>query len=117
MRVSKKERKENAKSFYQQFMNGYSTKTAIVVNRQDSKNPNIARCQFLAVPGSVASGTPVVIAESVWGVEGCFMELLENIKLCPQKTYYENGFDDWLKETFGFEITYKDGFVFMLERE
>ena len=61
---------------------------------------------------------PVIIAESnVLGIEGCFIELLEFVKPCVQETYYEDGFNEWLKETYGFEITYKDGLVFMLEKE
>ena len=120
MRISKKERKENARKFYNMFMNSNCNKAAIVVQRTESKtNPNINRCQFLAVPSTLAfMENPVIIAESnVLGIEGCFIELLEFIKPCVQKTYYEDGFNEWLKETYGFEITYKDGLVFMLEKE
>lgn len=121
MRISKKERKENARRFYNIFMNSNCTQAAIVVERTESKiNPNISRCQFLAVPSTLAfMEKPVIIAESnVLGIEGCFMELLDFIKPCKQrKTYYEDDFNEWLMETYGFEITYKDGFVFMLEKE
>lgn len=121
MRISKKERKENAKRFYSMFINSNCNKAAIVVKRTESKtNPNINRCQFLAVASTLAfMENPVIIAESnVLGIEGCFIELLDFIKPCIQrKTYYEDGFNDWLMETYGFEITYKDGFVFMLEKE
>lgn len=120
MRISKKERKENAIKFYNMFMNSNCNKAAIVVDRTESKtNPNINRFQFLAVPSTLGfMEKPVVIAESnVLGIEGCFMELLEFIKPCRQKTYYEEGFNKWLMETYGFEITYRDGFVFMLEKE
>ena len=42
MRVSKKERKENARNFYNMFMNSNCNKVAIVVQRPESKtNPNI----------------------------------------------------------------------------
>ena len=42
MRVSKKERKENARNFYNMFMNSNCNKAAIVVQRTESKtNPNI----------------------------------------------------------------------------
>ncbi len=120
MRVSKKERKENAKRFYSMFMNSNCNKVAIVVQRTESRtNPNINRCQFLVVPSTLAfMEKPVIIAESnVLGIEGCFIELLDFIKPCRQrKTYYEDGFNDWLMETYGFEITYKDGLVFMLEK-
>ncbi len=118
MRTSKKERKENALKFYNMFMNSSCNKAAIVVKRTNSSNPNINRCQFLTVPSTLAyMENPVVIAESTLGIEGCFMELLGFIKKCRQKTYYENGFNEWLMRTYGFEITYKDGFVFMLEKE
>ncbi len=50
MRVSKKERNENAKKFYRSFMDSYSDQVAVVVNRTDSiSNPNISRCQLFAV--------------------------------------------------------------------
>ena len=121
MRISKKERKENARRFYDIFMNSNGKKAAIVVERTESKtNPNINRCQFLAVPSTLAfMEKPVIIAESnVLGIEGCFMELLDFIKPCKQrKTYCEDGFNEWLMKIYGFEITYKDGLVFMLEKE
>lgn len=120
MRISKKKRKENARRFYNMFMNSNCMKAAIVVNRTESKtNPNINRCRFLAVPSTLAfMKEPVIIAESILGIEGCFMELLDFIKPCKQrKTYYEDGFNEWLMKTYGFEITYKDGLVFMLEKE
>ena len=119
MRTSKKERKENALKFYNMFMNSNCNKAAIVVSRTESKsNPYVIRCQFLAVPSTLAfMEKPVVIAESaILGIEGCFIEFLQNIKEIPQKTYYEDGFNDWLKANFGFEITYRDGLVFMLEK-
>ncbi len=118
MRTSKKERKENALRFYNMFMNSSCNKAAIVIKRTNSSNPNINRCQFLTVPSTlVYMENPVVIAESTLGIEGCFMELLGFIKKCRQKTYYEDGFNKWLMRTYRFEITYKDGLVFMLEKE
>lgn len=117
MRTTKKERKENARRFYNIFMNSNCNKAAIVVKRMESSNPNIHRCQFIAVPSTLAfMEVPVVIAESVLGIEGCFIEMLNDIKGCVQKTYYEDGFNEWLKKEYGFEITYKDGLVFMLEK-
>ena len=83
MRVSKKERKENAKRFYSMFMNSNCNKVAIVVQRTESRtNPNINRCQFLVVPSTLAfMEKPVIIVESnVLGIEGCFIELLDFIK-------------------------------------
>lgn len=119
MRVLKKEREQNAKRFYQVFMNSNCDKAAIVVQRnQSTTNPNVNKVQFLAVPSSLAfMENPVVIAESsTHGIEGCFMELLGFIKGGTQKTYYEDGFNDWLEENYRFRITYKDGLVFMLEK-
>ena len=116
MRISKKERQKNAKQFYNMFMNGCNTKTAIVANRMSSSNPHVSRCQFLVVP-TFGWGDAIVIAESNLGVEGCFMELFGFIKPeLTQKTYFEEGFDKWMKENFQCRITYKDGFVFMIER-
>ena len=116
MRTTKTERKENAIRFYNAFMNGNCNRIAVVVNRMESANPNISRCQFIAVASPSGMENPIVIAESVEGVTGCYIELLENIKKCPQKTYFEDGFNKWLKKTYNFEITYKDGLVFMFEK-
>lgn len=122
MRISKKERKENAVRFYNMFMNSNCNKTAIVVKRTNSSNPNISKCQFLTVLSTLAyMENPVVIAESTLGIEGCFREFLEFInngyKPMEQKSYWDNGFNEWLNKIYRFEITYKDGFVFMLEKE
>lgn len=114
MRTTKKERKENANKFYNSFIGGNCKNAAIVVKRFDSSsNPNINRCQFWAVVPPLT----LVIAESVMGINGCFSELLGNIKPGVQKTYYEDGFNDWLEKTYNFRITYKDGLVFVLERK
>lgn len=66
----------------------------------------------------LAYGNPVVIAESINGIEGCFVELLGFIKEnCIQnKKYWDDGFNEWLKKTYGFRISYKDGLVFMLKK-
>lgn len=116
--TNKKERKENARRFYNNFMNSNCRYAAIVVKRNESSNPNINRCQFIAVPSTLAyMEAPVVIAESVFGIQGCFMELLKNIKPCPQKNYYEDGFNKWVVKEYKFRIMYKDGLVFMLEKQ
>ena len=96
MRTNKKERKENANKFYNSFINGNCKNAAIVVKRFDSNsNPNINRCQFLAVASPLAfMEKPLVIAESVIGITGCFIELLDNIKPGVQKMYYDDGFND-----------------------
>lgn len=118
MRTTKKERKDNFMRFYEAFLNGNSRKAAIVIERTDSSNPNIQRCRFWAVPSSLAYHSPVVIAESTFGISGCFIEMLGFIKpeICAQKTFFEDGFNDWLKRTFHFSISHNDGLVLMLEK-
>lgn len=116
MRTTKNERKENAQRFYQLLISGASNQTAIVINRMQSSNPNINRCQFLSVIG-LAMSRPVIIAESTLGINGCFDELLRNInndiKIIP---FYSQGFNEWLKKEFHMDIIYQDGLVFMIER-
>ena len=69
-RTTKKERKENARNFYQLFKNYKENRACIVVNRNSS-----GRTQFLVVPGCLNTGNPVVVAEDAsLGVEGCWME-------------------------------------------
>lgn len=119
MRTSKKERKKNALNFYRTFMNSNCNKAAIVVWRVPSSNPNRNIWRFMAVPSTLAyMEKPVVIAESAFGINGCFTEFLQNVetKECCQKQYFDDGYNDWLEEEYGFRITYKDGLVFMLER-
>lgn len=122
MRTSKKERIENARKWYRTFMDGTSTKSAIVIIRNDSTtNPYVNRTQFMAVPSQIGMmTTPVIIAESATGgIIGCFMDLWDSIGYKPKdyKAYHENDFNEWCEDHFGFYITYKDGLVFMLERE
>lgn len=119
MKTIKKERKENARRFYETLMDEPWSRAAIVVKKCGSTtNPNINRTQFIAVPCGMSYGHGVVIAESsVLGIEGCFVELINFIKGgIRQKTYYEDGFDKWLEETMGFSIIYNDGLVIMLQR-
>ncbi len=118
MRVSKKERKENARRFYRSFKDSYNQQAAIIVNRTDSNcNPNINRCQLFAVISNAESTKPVMIAESTTAeLDGCFRELLTSIDNCPQKSYHDSDFDAWIKKTYGFTITYNDGFVIMLSK-
>jgi hypothetical protein len=109
-----KERKDNAKQWYSLLINGYNSKSAVVIRRYESSNPNINRVQLLACN---AIGTPVVIAESVDGKTGCFYELFQNIKkLNVTKTYHENDFNDWLLENYNIYLTYNDGMVLLFER-
>lgn len=110
MRSNMKERKNNAKQWYSLLINSYNSKSAVVVRRYESSN----RIQLLACN---AMGTPVVIAESVDGITGCFYELFQNIKkLNVIKTYYENDFNDWLLENYNIYLTYNDGMVLLFER-
>ena len=112
-RTTKKERKDNARNFYQLFNNYEENRACIVVERN-----NNGRVQFLTVPGALNLANPIVIAENAnLGVEGCWIELIGNIKGgIQQKTYYEDGFKEWLSETLGFAITYYDGMVFIIEK-
>lgn len=115
MRVNSKERRNNARQWYSLLMNGCSSRSAVVVKRCESSNPNINRVQLSACK---AIGTPVVIAESVDGLTGCFHELLQNIKkLDTIRTYHENDFNEWLSENYSMYLTYNDGMVLMFERE
>lgn len=115
-RTTAKERKDNAKMFYQYLWNGGVQKAAIVITRQDSKsNPNIHRVQFTTahVNGSASN---VVIAESVDGVAGCFRELISNIHgNIPQINYFEDEFRSWLRKTCHMNIVWNDGLVIMVE--
>ena len=90
MKTNAKERKINARQWYSLLINSYNSKSAVVVQRCKSSNPNINRVQLLACN---TIGTPVVISESVDGVRGCLYELFQNIKqLDVVKTYHENDF-------------------------
>jgi len=114
MRITKKERQENARQFYQSLQN--NGEGAIVIERRESSsNPYINRTHFKAVC-SVLRDTPKVIAESpALGAEGCFIEMLEAIKPGPQKCLHEIGFDAFLKAEYHLAITYDDGMVMMIE--
>lgn len=114
-RTTSKERKNNARLFYQYLWNGVQ-KAAIVIKRQESKtNPNIHRVQFVTshVNGPASE---VVIAESVDGITGCFHELIESIHgNIPQKGYYEDDFKIWLRKVCHMDMIWNDGLVIMLE--
>ena len=118
-RTTKKERKENANRFYNMFMNSNCNQAAIVVERIENCDSNINGCRLITVPSILAyMENPIVIAESGLGITGCFIELLNSIKpgMGAKKKYFEDGFNDWLEEIYKFRITYKDGLVFMLEK-
>jgi len=112
-RTSKEERKQNARSFYQIFNSYETNKACIVVERNEN-----GRTQFLTVPSALSYANPVVIAESAnLAIEGCWIEFIQHIcGSIKQKTYYDDHFREWLKDTMGFEITHYDGFVFIIER-
>ena len=116
-RTTQKERKENAKRFYSYFEN-CGTQTAIVVQRSEStSNPYVNRTQFHAVCGTMKDNPCVIAESSTLGIEGCFYELLNNIKPMPQKGYFEAGFKEWMKDNYGLSIVYNDGFVLMIQNE
>lgn len=113
MRITKKERNENARRFYRTFMDSSCNEAAIVAWR------NGAKCQFLAVPSYLAFGeAPLIIAESNSGIDGCFKEFLDAVNHKPIiKSYFDDGFNNWLSKEYSFWIGYRDGFVFMLEKD
>ncbi len=113
-KTTKKERKDNARLFYQIFNNYEENRACIVVNRNKT-----CKTQFLAVPSNLNFANPVVIAEDInLGIEGCWIEFIQNIMgNIQQKTYYEDGFKEWVNETLGFSITYFDGMVFIIEKQ
>lgn len=115
-RTTLKERKENAKAFYQYLWNGGAQKAAIVVLRQDSKtNPNIHRVQFITSHTNSPTSN-VVIAESVDGISGCFRELISNIHGdIPQINYFDDKFRSWLRKICHMDIVWNDGLVIMVE--
>lgn len=109
MRINAKERKRNARQWYQLLTNGSNTTAAVAVKR------NIFRVQLLACN---TLNTPVVIAESVDGVSGCLYELFQNIKKASEISIYpEDDFADWLYKNYQLRMTYNDGLVLMFERE
>ena len=116
MRTTKKERQENARKIYYALMHGSYKKIAVLVNRENSSNPNVQRCQFLAVNPLSGSDKPVIFAESNFGMSGCFIEFISSYYNEVQKNYFEDNFDEWLSKTLHFRITYNDGYILMLER-
>ena len=116
MRTTKQERQSNAKRFFNTFRQYSGNTAAIVIDRKCSSNPNISRCQFMCMLPGYSNSQPVIIAESVDGITGCFMEFISSFHKGKQKGYYEDGFNAWLADTFGFRISYADGLVIVLER-
>ena len=115
MRTTKKERQENARKIHYALMQ-CNYKIAVVVNRTDSSNPNVSRCQFLAVNPLSGSNKPIILAESNLGITGCFIEFISSFYDGVQKDYFEEDFYNWLAKTLHFRITYNDGYIIMLER-
>ena len=106
MRTTKKDRKRNAVMLYSALKKN-GGKAAIYVENS----------RFMAVPFQNPIYSPMVIAEGgALGTEGCWIEFFDSIlEGIPQKTLYEDGFKDWVKEKAGFDITYNDGKVIMIE--
>ncbi len=115
MRTTKKERKENARKFYQSFLNGADRAVVVIEKSSSATNPYCNRVRFKAVC-SLFKDEPLVIAEDNYlGIEGCFYELLDNIKrVSVQCGYYENGFADFLKKEYGLSVTYNDGMAMII---
>lgn len=111
-RTQKKERKENAKLFYQHFCDN-GQKAAIVVRKPD----NGSRTQFITAHPLGTAFKNIVIAESrEFGIEGCFYEFIESIFGGIRQTgYYEDGFKGWIEKTCHMKITWNDGLVVMIE--
>lgn len=106
MKISKLERRKNGIQFYYEFMRNEKKNAAVVIEKE-------GRCyRFI----TMLSGRPVIIAKSSMGVEGCFMEFLENIHPCPQKFFYEDEFEDWLEKIYKLKIVYKDELVILFEK-
>lgn len=116
-RATKKERQENARKIYKALLQSYHNRIAVMVNRTDSSNSNVSRCQFLAVNPLSGSDKPIVFAESNWGITGCVNEFISSFYDGVQKGYFEEGFREWLLKTLHFRITYNDGYILMLEAE
>lgn len=111
-RTTKAERKQNARNFYQVYKGYVENRACIVVQRNEND-----RVQFLTTIGS-CNRNPMVIAETVnLGITGCWKEFIQNIAgNIDQVGYFEPDFDKWLIKTMGFDITYYDGLVFIIER-
>ena len=116
MRTTKKERQKNARKIHYALMHCNYNKIAVVVNRTDSSNPNVSRCQFLAVNPLSSINKPIILAESTSGITGCFIEFISSFYDGVQKEYFEVDFNNWLAKTLHFRITYDDGYIIMLER-
>lgn len=116
-RTTKNERQENARKVHNALLQSRCNKIAVIVNRTDSSNSNVSKCQFLAVNPLSESDKPIVFAESNWGMIGCFNEFVSSFYDGEQKGYFEEGFREWLLKTLHLMITYDDGYVLMLEAE
>lgn len=109
-RTTQKQRTENAKAFNTMICEW--KEAAIVVERADTSNSNIVKTRFKAC---VVYGTPIVIAESIEGISGCFREYFKSIGYQGKQTdYFDDNFNDWIYKEFDYTIEYKDGMVFMI---
>lgn len=113
-RTTKKERKENAIKFYNSLKN--SGRAVVVVERTNNTNPNCISAKFVTSSPLYENNLMVIADSKALGKEGCFYEFLNNIKsIYPQKGYFEYGFENWLKENYGIEKTYDDGYAMIWE--
>ena len=137
MRTNKKERKYNAREFYDFIKSSYRYNSfAIIFDKNYSKtNPNIIRTQMIATNPSFDEKLPCVIAESNLGYANCFYEFLENVGIknfsiddileilhIGSTIMTEHDKEVWnkreeLENQLGFEIRIIDNYVMLLERK
>lgn len=137
MRTNKKERKYNAREFYDFIKSSYRYNSfAIIFEKNYSKtNPNIIRTQMIATNPSFDEKLPCVIAESNLGYSNCFYEFLKNVGIknfsiddileilhIGSTIMTEHDKEVWnkrkeLENQLGFEIRIIDNYVMLLERK
>ena len=116
-RTTKSQRRLNAQHFFQ---NDW-TRAVVVIERKESKtNPNINRCALLTNKAGYNSA-PVVIGEGIDGVYSAMHEFLKFVDtryaLDAVSLLYDRGkMNDELKKSYGFRITYDDGYAMIFER-
>ena len=117
-RVSKEDRKKNARTWYHgPFQN--NPRAVLIVDRHDSTtNPNVNRVQLIT---AISQGTPSVIAESATeGVYGAVLELFEFLGCDISRDFVgvsllDANFNSRVKKKFGFRFTYYDGLTIIVE--
>lgn len=116
MRVTKADRKKNAREWWNNEYN--NKKLAFYIERKESSNPNICKTQFIArTHGFGFDCANEVIAESNFGVSGCFNELFSSIAgKNVSIEYYSENFASSLNKELKCKITYNDGLIVMIEK-